>query len=137
MKNLKHLFSAIIIVVLFSNFTLNKQITSEPVNPGNDYKYHIPSKINTIIQKSCYGCHNVDSENEKAKKKLDFDKIGEEYNSIKSAGKLKDIAKAILNNDMPPEKFLEHNSEKTLTDHERQIFSDWATFVSNKFSEKK
>ena len=132
MKKITSILSAILLVFLFSNFTLIDNGNSGFSNPEDGAKYRVPRKVNTIIQKSCYGCHNSDSENEKGKKKLDFDKIGGEYNNIKSAGKLRDISKAILENEMPPEKFLEHYPEKALNDVEKQTLGDWATFESGR-----
>jgi len=128
MKRITFTLFAIFMVFLLSNFTLTNNIIS--FSSDENSEYNIPIEISGIIQNSCYGCHHTDSENEKGKKKLDFDKIGGEYNAIKSAGKLRDISKVLVEKEMPPEKFLTHYPEKALSDSDYKKLSDWAKEMS-------
>lgn len=126
MKKMTILFFVLSAGFIFLNFTIDKANDNqipEPLMPGVE----MSENVKTIIDNSCYGCHNADSKNEKGKKKLDFDKIGSDYNAIKSAGKLKDIAKVVSDGDMPPEKYLEHYPEKALNDEQKKSLGDWAT----------
>jgi len=128
MKRITFTLSAIFMVFLLSNFTLTNNIIS--FSPDDKTEYNVPNEISNIIQNSCYGCHHADSKNKKGKKKLDFDKIGGEYNNIKSAGKLRDISKVLLEKEMPPEKFLAHYPEKALSDSDNNMLSEWANKMS-------
>ncbi len=134
MKKITSIFLAISFVFLLSNFT-NPE-TPNISNPEDVIDYRVPRKMNNLIQESCYGCHNSDSKNDKGKKKLDFDKIGKEYNTIKSAGILRDISKALTEGEMPPEKFLKHYPEKALTKADAKMLSDWASFESSRLQGK-
>lgn len=132
MKKITIMLSAISMAFLLSNFTFTSNSNLKSSSPEDDVKYTVPDEVNTIIQNSCFGCHHTDSKNEKGRKKLDFNKIGGEYNSIKSAGKLRDISKAILEEEMPPEKFLNHYPEKALSATDKQKLSDWASAESGR-----
>lgn len=132
MKKITFLLSAVLAVFLLSNFVLIGNGNSTASDNEETVKYRVPSKITPIIENSCYGCHNTDSKNEKGKKKLDFDKIGKDYNAIKSSGKLKEIAEVVNNGDMPPEKYLEHNPENALSAAQKKLLADWATIESKK-----
>jgi len=130
MKTRTLILAGISSVLLLSNFTLEVIEQDNLLIPEGKVEYRVPGKINTIIKNSCYECHNTNSKNNKAKKKLDFDKIGNEYSTIKRSGKLKDIAEVLTEGEMPPEKYLKHNPGKALSPQQKSIFIDWANFQS-------
>jgi uncharacterized membrane protein len=85
----------------------------------------MPDDVKAIIEKSCFGCHNTDSKNEKSKEKLDF-KTFDSLSTTKMIHALDKIEQALKENEMPPEKFLEKFPDKKLTDDEKKILMDWA-----------
>lgn len=95
------------------------------VNPTETKTPAVPDNVKAIIEKSCFGCHNTDSKNDKAKEKLDlktFDALGKKE-MIHALG---EIAETVDENEMPPAKFLEKFPDKKLTDAEKKILIDWA-----------
>ena len=95
------------------------------VNPTETKAPAIPDNVKAVIEKSCFGCHNTDSKNDKAKEKLDlktFDALGKKE-MIHALG---EIAETVEENEMPPAKFLEKFPDKKLTDAEKKILIDWA-----------
>ena len=101
---------------------------------ASDDKFEIPENVQQVIDKSCYGCHNSESQSEKAMKKLQWDKLGE-LKTHKLIGKLADIADVTANSDMPPEKFLAKKPEATPTAIEKKILSEWAESTAKKLAE--
>jgi uncharacterized membrane protein len=85
-----------------------------------------PDNVKAIIEKSCFGCHNTDSKNDKAKEKLDLKTLGD-LETSKMIHALREISEVVEENDMPPEKFLAKFPDKKLSDDERKILMDWAT----------
>lgn len=131
MKNLLFLLLAFLGLGLLS-FTVqtNDDKTSSPA----DHHFEIPANVQQVIDKSCYGCHNSESTNEKGMKKLQWDKLGE-LKTYKLVGKLSEIAEVTANSDMPPEKFLAKKPEATPTAVEKKILADWADNTAKKLSE--
>ena len=85
----------------------------------------MPDNVKAIIEKSCFGCHNTDSKNDKAKEKLDL-KTMESLGKKEMIHALKEIGKTVEENEMPPAKFLEKYPDKKLTDAEKKLLIDWA-----------
>ena len=117
--NKRNLFPIVLIVFMFGLFVAftaeNK--TNKPITT--------PDNVKAIIENSCFGCHNTDSKNDKAKKKLDLNTI-DTLPTSKMIHILKEISEVIEENDMPPAKFLEKFPDKKLTDDQRKILIDWA-----------
>lgn len=124
MKNtLTFLSVAIVAVFLFTNFKTNT--SSVEVNSTKS-ELEIPENINTILQKSCYGCHNTNSRGEKSKAKLNLDELTS-LPKPKLVSKLNKMAKVLNEGKMPPEKFLAKFPEKEPTKEEKQALIDWAS----------
>ena len=85
----------------------------------------IPENVKTIINKSCFGCHNTDSKNEDAKEELDFKKL-DGLSAMKKISAYKHIGEAVEEDEMPPKKFLEKRPEKKLSAEEKEIIITWA-----------
>ncbi len=117
--------------LIFMNFS---RIDSKSVNPKND-KYEVPENVQAIIDRSCFGCHNSDSKNEKGKKKLSWDLMKKGYKTYKVIAKLSEIEEVLQKNEMPPEKFLAKYPDKKLSDEEREIMIKWAQDMVKKMSE--
>lgn len=116
----------------FISFTQQSAPVSKDSAPA-DETFTIPENVQGVIDKSCFGCHNADSKNEKGKKKLQFENLG----SLKThqvIAKLGDIAEVVNEGEMPPEKFLSHKPEATPTAVEKKILVDWASTTAEELA---
>lgn len=124
---MKKLFFTFLIAgtgLLFFNFTIPGGEVK--ANDSNDKTIEIPENVQTILDNSCYGCHNSDSKNQKSRDKLSFDKLNS-IKTYKAIGKLTDIADVINEGDMPPKKFLAKYPERALSDDDKEVLKNWAT----------
>lgn len=106
---------------IFGAFITNTAYKNAPV-PGVK---ELPEQVKSIVDQSCFQCHNADSENEKAREALDFktiDKLGR----VKKITTLKEISEVVEKGEMPPKKFLEKFPEKKLTEEQAKILADWS-----------
>lgn len=132
---MKNLLLLVIAALGFGLISFTFQTKESGIESGaTDDKFVIPENVQQVIDKSCYGCHNSESQSDKARKKLQWDKLGE-LKTYKLVGKLTDIADVTANSDMPPEKFLEKKPEATPTAIEKKILSEWAESTAKKLSE--
>ena len=112
-KSLVLAIALVLIVTLISAMNEKKPAT-EGMTP----------EVKALVDKTCFGCHNVNSRNQEAKDKLNFSTF-DELSKMQKIGKLKDISKAVEEGEMPPKKFLERNPDKKLTDAEVKLLTDW------------
>lgn len=111
------------IFVLAAAFILSGFIFSSHSNPENKDK--MPENVKAIVDKSCFGCHNSGSKNEDAKEALDFKKL-DKLSLIKKISAYKQIEETVVENEMPPKRFLEKQPEKKLSEEEKKILVSWA-----------
>lgn len=106
---------------LFS-FAVMANETEKPLKftPGQ-----MPDDVKAVIDNKCFGCHNTDSKNDKAKEDLDF-KTFDKLSKMKKIGAYKDIGEVLDKNEMPPKRFLDHFPDKALTGEEKKLLMDWA-----------
>ncbi|HPE77680.1 MAG TPA: heme-binding domain-containing protein [Draconibacterium sp.] len=116
----KRFIPSTLLVFLFATI-----IATASENQVKSKAIDIPDNVKTIIDKSCFGCHNTDSKNDKAKDKLDLKTLGD-LETAKMIHALKEINEVVEKNEMPPEKFLERFPDKKLTDDEKKILMNWA-----------
>ena len=118
MKNLSALF-AFAFLFMFSHIGLaNSPETKEKLKG-------VPENVKSIIENSCYGCHNSESKNEDAREELNFDNL-DELSKIKKIGSYKHIGETVEKNEMPPKRFLERYPDKSLTDDQKKVLIEWA-----------
>lgn len=108
------------VVLMFAGYSASAGIT-----PTGTKATAMPDNVKAIIEKSCIGCHNTDSKNDKAKEALDL-KTMESLSKQKMVHALKEIGETVEENEMPPAKFLEKYPDKKLTDAEKKILIDWS-----------
>lgn len=131
----KHTYLIITIVLSLGLISFTLQSNSDSENPSSsDEHFEIPDNVQQVIDKSCFGCHNSESQSEKGKKKLQWDKLGD-LKTYKLVGKLTDIADVVYGADMPPEKFLEKKPEATPTAVEKKILAEWAENTAKQLAE--
>lgn len=128
MKNTGAIIWLPLTVVFFISTAFISFESSTIQNPGPEEGFVIPDDVNQILEKSCFGCHNVESSNDKAKDKLMIDQLVE-LSKTKLIGALGDIGEVIEENEMPPEKFLAKYPDKALTDDEAKRLKEWADTV--------
>ena len=131
MKKMLTLSVLAISAFLFMNFNT---VSDENSNADNN-KYEVPEDIQTIIDKSCKGCHVSDSKNEKGRKKLSWDKMKEGYKTHEVIAKLMDIEEVMKESAMPPEKFLAKYPDKDITKEDNKKLQKWAKEMATKLSE--
>jgi len=110
--------------VMFLSFT-SINAAAPDSTASNNAAIEIPENVQQVIDKSCFGCHNSESRSDKAKKKLQWDKLGE-LKTYKLVGTLSDISDVVTKHDMPPKEFLEKKPEATPTAVEKKILAEWA-----------
>ncbi len=128
MKTNKSKLFVIVPVLAFSFLMLTAFEFTNSDQTGNtppEETISIPEDVQGILDKSCFGCHNVESGNDKGKKKLMLDELTS-LSKVKLIGKMGDIAEAVEENEMPPEKFLSKYPDKALTDDEAKRLKEWA-----------
>lgn len=116
--------------LVFMNFTTKDENKSAPAAKGS---FEIPDDVQGIINNSCYDCHYSDSENEKGKKKLQFDKLAS-LKTYKLVGKLADISDVINEGDMPPKKAVKKYPELKLSDEDKATLGNWAKNTAEELS---
>lgn len=119
--------------LFFMNFTAPNNIISgdDPVTSSIE----IPANIQTILDNSCYGCHNSESQNLKGRKKLSFDKLND-LKTYKAVGHLADIAEVVQEGDMPPAKTVKKYPDMKLSDEDKTVLIDWANETAKGLSAK-
>jgi cytochrome c553 len=116
----KKSFLMFAIVFFFTAFSVGATVT-----PSGSKAPAMPDNVKSIIEKSCIGCHNTDSKNDKAKEALDL-KTFDTLSKQKMIHALKEIGETLEENEMPPAKFLEKYPDKKLSDADKKILMDWA-----------
>lgn len=86
-----------------------------------------------IIDQKCFGCHNPEAKNEKAKKKLLWDDLPKNAKA-KQLKSMNDMLEVLAEGSMPPEKFLQFKPEAKLTEAEITTLSTWAEANAKKLS---
>ncbi|NJN24927.1 MAG: heme-binding domain-containing protein [Cyclobacteriaceae bacterium] len=106
-------------------FTQKIKSKSAPGTLADSTAYAVPENIQSIIDKSCYDCHNGESKNLKAKTKFRFDKM-HELDTKKMVSKLDEIIEVVDELEMPPKKFVEKNPDAQPSDEEYAMLKAWA-----------
>lgn len=123
MKKLALLPVATIVGLLFFQASQKPETDKHPSLDLMDTD--MPANVKAVVEQKCYGCHNADSKNEKAKKKLDWDFFESEKKS-KQLATMSKINEVLVEGDMPPAKFLENKPEGKLSDEQKTILLEWS-----------
>ena len=117
--------SAVLISLLFFQATTKPESEPETTHNAMMLAPNMPADVKAIVETKCYGCHNVNSKNEKGKAKLDWDAFEANKKSKQLATKGK-INEVLVKGDMPPKKFLENKPEGKLTEAEMATLMNWS-----------
>ncbi|MBS0000403.1 MAG: heme-binding domain-containing protein [Cyclobacteriaceae bacterium] len=94
----------------------------------------MPDNVKAVVDTKCFGCHNVESTNDKAKDKLLWDKL-DDLSKAEFVSALGSIEEVLDEDEMPPAKFLEKKPEMKLTADEKMVLRDWAVATAEKMME--
>lgn len=117
--------------LILTFFLAALMISATKIQSVSQEEETFPKEVDDIIQQKCFGCHNTESRNEKAKEELDF-KTFNSLTTVKKIGAFKHIDEVIAKNEMPPEKFLERFPDNALTDDDKKILLAWVKAESEK-----
>jgi mono/diheme cytochrome c family protein len=103
------------------------QGTSEPVAVADPHAQDgvIPANVKAVIDQKCYGCHNANSKNDKAKAKLDWDALSK-MKKAKRMAAMDEIAEVLEKGEMPPKKFLDFKPEAKLSESDLTTLKEWS-----------
>ncbi len=113
------------LVLLFIGLFSLTLVASDGNKPAKYHPAGMTDEVKAIIENKCFGCHNTDSKNDKAKEDLDF-KTFDDLSKMKKISSYKKIGEVIEEQEMPPKKFLERFPDKDLTDDERKALLEWS-----------
>ena len=131
MKKSLFILSLVSLGFLFLNFST---ISIQEDEKKEDLKaIQFPDNVQSILDQSCYDCHNSDSKSMMGRKKLSFDKLND-LKTHKAIGKLSAIAESILDGDMPKKKAIKKNPSLALTDAQAEILVKWAEREADKLA---
>lgn len=128
MKKLVVIFFVATTGLLISAFN-NYETSGRLENIDSIGELEIPENVKEILDNSCWGCHNSESKNTKAKLKLKFDELND-LKVSKQVSKLNKIVKALDKGKMPPEKTLAKYPEMALTSETKAELINWARSTS-------
>ena len=114
-----------LLITAFDNIGTTGRIENF-VSPG---ELEIPDSVKEILDNSCWGCHNSESKNTKAKLKLKFDELND-LKVSKQVSKLNKIVKVLNKGKMPPEKTVAKYPEMALTPEMEAEVLLWAKTTS-------
>jgi len=134
-KNLLLLPALIFSAVFLMRFVIPDE-TGQPTKPSKASKFKITRDVEPIIKKSCYGCHNQDSKNQKARDKLSFD-VMENLPKAKLYASLNKIHEKVSKGEMPPKKFLARFPEAGLNQQEADKILAWSDKESSRIMKNK
>ncbi len=117
-------------VVFFISTAFISLEISPTQNPVQEEGFAIPEEVNLILKNSCFGCHNHGSTSEKAKKKLMIDQLSE-LSKTKLVAALDGINEVLVEEEMPPEKFLAEYPDKALSKDEAKMLKEWTESTMN------
>ena len=129
---------SVLSMVLLTGFMLHscKSTVKEAESSGEaTTSFEIPENVMAVLDQSCYGCHNSESQNDKGKEKLAFDEMA----SLKTfvlAGTLKGIQEQVDSQKMPPEKFLEKYPDRALSVEQKELLITWAAEAVENLTEE-
>lgn len=118
MKKLLLLPMAVVAGLLFMQAT--PEPAPEPIQDG-----FLPANVKAVVDQKCYGCHNVNSKNEKGKAALDWDALGK-LKKAKRLAAIGEINEVLEKGEMPPKKFLDFKPEAKLSETDLATLKEWS-----------
>ncbi len=142
------LVAALIILVLMQFYRPARNLYSGPVLPSDITNvYHVPVKVQTILQVSCNDCHSnnthypwyseiqpirmfEDSHINEGKEELNFSEFGN-YTKKRQERKLKSMAEEIKEDEMPLASYTLIHRDAKLSAENKKILLDWIVKIQD------
>jgi len=114
------------IVAFTSKSKEEEKLTSIVVNKIEQHQTGIifPKDVKAIIDEKCMNCHKPDARNEKAKKKLQWEKVPK-MNLKEQKSFLGDLSEVLEDGEMPPERMVTRKPEMALNLEENRVLITW------------
>ncbi len=129
MKN-KNLIAFSFVFVLIISFIVSTSMIAPQAEETPKAKI-FPEEIEKVFANSCYDCHTAGARSEKALMKLNFS-TWDELKASKKLHKMDEIVEEIVEESMPPEKYLNRFPDKALTKEQVKLVKKWAKTESDK-----
>ena len=119
------LFAFVIIAFTPKLKNENLQNVSEYVSVNQDQEgITFPENVKAIIDAKCMGCHKPGARNEKARKKLQWEKVSK-MNNEEQEHLVKELFEVLEDGKMPPKRAVERRPQMKLTDDETKTLLAW------------
>lgn len=123
--------SLIVTISAFAFFACRAPETIGASNVQGNPEPGIPENVHHILATSCFDCHTAESNNMKARSKLNFSKW-DDMSKANKVSKLEKIQEVLKGGDMPPAKYLDKNPDKSPSAEAKQTVMNWAANESKK-----
>tara|TARA_R110001592_G_scaffold76723_2_gene231352 strand:+ start:802 stop:1209 length:408 start_codon:yes stop_codon:yes gene_type:complete len=124
MKNILKTSAVLFALLMISVSFKSKPETLEIATLVKQDGITIPENIQLIIEAKCMSCHKPDARNEKAREKLQWEKVAK-MNKEEQAHLIAELFEVLEEGKMPPAKTVERNPEVKLTDDETKALLTW------------
>ena len=124
MKNILKTSAVLFALLMISVSFISKQETIEITTLVEQEGITIPENIQLIIEAKCMNCHKPDARNEKAKEKLQWEKVAK-MNKEEQTHLIAELFEVLEEGKMPPARMVERNPEIKLTDDETKALLTW------------
>ena len=131
-----------ILIILIVLLGISQVIPVTRSNPPATSEIVVPVEVRTLLKRACYDCHSNETkwpwysriapiswliahDVNDGRRHLNFSRWGE-LSTRQQGKKLKDIAKAIEEREMPPFYYLPVHPKARLSDQENTLLRDWA-----------
>lgn len=128
-KPIVFLFTALLFLGL-SAFQSQSYVDSTNFTSHQEVSFDVPDDVKGILDNNCLQCHGSDGSG-KAKMKWNYTKMSEMQVS-KLISKLSKISDEVIEESMPPKRYLKKNPEKKLSEDEKLALVDWADSLAQR-----
>ena len=118
---MKSTLSLVILIIVTAMFFMGSRI----IENNNQLKITYPHAVKQIIDKKCYGCHNIKGNSQNAKEALMWDSLPNLSTRV-LVSTLDKIIEVVDKEAMPPGNFTKKYPEAKLLPGERELLKSWA-----------
>ena len=121
-KSLSLLFTGV--AFLINPLSDKKTKPANTVSIPDQTEITFPDNVKKIIDAKCMGCHKPDARNEKARKKLQWEKVSK-MNKEEQEHLIAELFEILEEGKMPPARAVERRPQMKLTEEETKILISW------------
>lgn len=128
---MKKLSGLIVVAVIACVFLMAYSVQEEKLKPNPFY----PSKVHTVVDNKCYGCHSAQGKSDDAKEALMWDSLpGLPRRQMLAT--LDEIIEVLEDNAMPPEDVVKKYPQMKLSDADKSTLMKWANAKADSLLKK-